>query len=160
MAKIVKAQHPERGRGRRGRRRPLDAASRGHLGLPEDRGEGAAYNLDALCVFLEINTWHYRCVKAKAISTAGLGFDFVVPEGVEAPKPENKQILKEFFNHPNDEITWGEILQNVLTDFEALGNGYFEVLRNRFGADRPTAIYRKSFPTLYEPRRGGVPNEV
>ena len=38
--------HPERGRGRRGPRRPLDAAPRGDLGLPEDRGEGAAYNLE------------------------------------------------------------------------------------------------------------------
>ena len=53
---------------------------------------------------------------------------------MKEPKPENKQVLKDFFNHPNDEMTWGEILENVLTDFEALGNGYFEVVRNRFGA--------------------------
>ncbi|HWP37356.1 MAG TPA: hypothetical protein VNL18_07360 [Gemmatimonadales bacterium] len=80
-------------------------------------------------------------MKPKAISTAGLGFDFVVPDGVKKPKPENNQVLKDFFNHPNDEMTWGEILENVLTDFEALGNGYFEVVRNRFGTGRPTAIY-------------------
>ena len=97
----------------------VDAAGRSTQ-LPEDTWDyqktGAKeppYNLDALCVFLEINTWHYRCVKAKAISTAGLGFDFVVPEGVKEPKPENKQILKDFFNHPNDEMTWGEILENA-----------------------------------------------
>ncbi len=38
-------------------------------------------------------------------------------------------------------MTWGEILENVLTDFEALGNGYFEVVRNGFGTGRPTGIY-------------------
>jgi PBSX family phage portal protein len=132
----------------------VDAAGRSTQ-LPEDTWDyqktGAKeppYNLDALCVFLEINTWHYRCVKAKAISTAGLGFDFVVPEGVKEAKPENKQVLKDFFNHPNDEMTWGEILENVLTDFEALGNGYFEVVRNRFGAGRPTAIYHVPAVTM------------
>jgi len=142
MANIVKAHilgAPESG---------VDAAGRS-THLPEDtwdyQNTGAKeppYNLDALCLFLEINTWHYRCVKAKAISTAGLGFDFVTPEEVKEPKPEHKRILKEFFNHPNDEMTWGEILENVLTDFEALGNGYFEVVRNRFGTGRPTAIYQ------------------
>jgi capsid portal protein len=30
-------------------------------------------------------------------------------------------------------MTWGEILENALTDFVALGNGYFEIVRNRFG---------------------------
>ena len=132
----------------------VDAAGRSTQ-LPEDTWDynktGAKeppYNLDALCVFLEINTWHYRCVKAKAISTAGLGFDFVVPEGVKEPDLERKRVLKEFFNHPNDEMTWGEILENVLTDFEALGNGYFEVVRNRFGTGHPRAIYHVPAVTM------------
>ncbi len=116
----------------------FDAAGRSTQ-LPEDTWDydktgtkEPPYNLDALALFLEINTWHYRCVKAKAITTAGLGFDFVVPEGVENAKDENKEALKKFFNFPNPEMTWGEILENVLTDFEALGNGYFEIVRNRF----------------------------
>jgi hypothetical protein len=65
--------------------RGVDAAGRS-MQLPEDTWDydktGAKeppYNLDALCLCLEINTWHHRCVKAKAISTAGLGFDFVAP---------------------------------------------------------------------------------
>ena len=53
-------------------------------------------------------------MKAKAISTAGLGFDFVTPGEVKEPKPEHKRVLKDFFNHPNAEMTWGEILENVL----------------------------------------------
>ena len=68
----------------------IDAAGRSTQ-LPEDTWDygktGAKeppYNLDALALFLEVNTSHYRCVKAKAISTAGLGFDFVVPEGAAA----------------------------------------------------------------------------
>jgi len=125
----------------------VDAASRSTQ-LPEDTwdydktgAKAPPYNLDALAHFLEINTWHYRCVKAKAISTAGLGFDFIAPEGVKEPDAEHKRKLQEFFNHPNDEMTWGEVLENVLTDFEALGNGYFEVVRNRFGQGPPKAIF-------------------
>ncbi len=116
--------------------------------LPEDTWDynktGAKeppYNLDALALFLEINTWHYRCVKAKAISTAGLGYELVAPEGVEKPTEQNKKILQQFFERPNEEQTWSEILENVLTDFEALGNGYFEVVRNRFGQGAPQRLY-------------------
>jgi PBSX family phage portal protein len=99
------------------------------------------YSLEALAYFLEISTWHYRACKAKAVSTAGLGYEFVVPEGIENPSEENKRKLKEFFDCPNPEQTWGEILENVLTDFEALGNGYFEIVRNRFGSGAPKEIY-------------------
>ena len=132
----------------------VDAAGRSTQ-LPEDTWDydktGAKeppYNLDALALFLEINTWHYRCVKAKAISTAGLGFDFVVPEGVKEPDTAHKRVLQDFFNHPNDEMTWGEILENVLTDLEALGNGYFEVVRNKFGQGPPKAIFHVPAVTM------------
>ncbi|MHC4251735.1 MAG: phage portal protein [Planctomycetota bacterium] len=134
--------------------RPIDQVGRSTQ-VPEDTWEydktGAReppYNLEALAHLLEINTWHYRAVKAKAISTAGLGYDFVVPDGVENPDPEQKSALQEFFEHPNEEMTWGEILENVLTDFEALGNGYFEVVRNRFGKGPPRAIYHVPAVTM------------
>ncbi|MCL6507873.1 MAG: hypothetical protein K6T59_12685, partial [Bryobacteraceae bacterium] len=62
MANIVKAHILGAGEG------AVDAAGRSTQ-LPEDTWDyqktGAKeppYNLDALCVFLEINTWHYRCV--------------------------------------------------------------------------------------------------
>ena len=132
----------------------VDAAGRSTQ-LPEDTwdykktaAKEPPYNLDALALFLEINTWHYRCVKAKAISTAGLGFDFVAPEGIESPSDKNKEMLKGFFNYPNPEMTWGEILESVLTDFEALGNGYFEVVRNRFGQGPPKEIYHIPSATM------------
>ncbi len=106
------------------------------------------YNLDALAHFLEINTFHFRCCKVKAIVTAGLGYDFVVPEGVENPDPDHKATLQGFFSYPNEEQTWGEILENVLTDFEALGNGYFEVVRNRYGGGPPRSIYHVPAVTM------------
>ncbi|MHC5059362.1 MAG: phage portal protein [Planctomycetota bacterium] len=106
------------------------------------------YNLDALAHFLEINTWHFRSCKTKAIVTAGLGYDFIVPEGVENADPRHKATLQKFFSYPNEEQTWGEILENVLTDFEALGNGYFEVVRNRFGKGPPRAIYHVPAVTM------------
>jgi len=148
MKSIVKAQILGSDQGTQ------DAAGRS-MQLPEDTWDynktGAKeppYNLDALALFLEINTWHYRSVKAKAVSTAGLGFDFVVPEGVKDPDSKHKATLDAFFTHPNNEMTWGEILENVLTDFEALGNGYFEVVRNRFGVGPPLAIFHVPAVTM------------
>jgi PBSX family phage portal protein len=132
----------------------LDAAGRSKQ-VPEDVWDyektGAKeppYNLEALAQFLEINTFHARCCKAKAIVTAGLGFDFVVPEGVASADAKNRAVLQEFFAYPNEEMTWGEILENALTDFEALGNGYFEVVRNRFGIGPPRAIYHVPAVTM------------
>jgi len=132
----------------------VDAAGRSTQ-LPEDTWDydktGAKeppYGLEALALFLEISTWHYRAVKSKAISTAGLGYEFVVPEGVDKPDEENKRRLKNFFDHPNSEQTWGEILENVLTDFEALGNGYFEIVRNRLGSGPPKEIYHVPAVTM------------
>ena len=46
------------------------------------------YNLEALAYLLEINTFHFRCCKTKAIVTAGLGYDFVVPERIDSPDPQ------------------------------------------------------------------------
>ena len=40
------------------------------------------------------------------------------------------------------------MLENVLTDFEALGNGYFEVVRNRFGQGPPKAIFHVPAVTM------------
>ena len=97
-----------------------DAAGRSTQ-IPEDSWDydktGAQkppYGLDSLALFIEVNTWHYRCVKAKAVSTAGLGFEFIVPDGIEKPNDKNKEKLRAFFNFPNPEMTWGEILENVL----------------------------------------------
>ncbi len=94
MANIVKAHILGADEG------AVDTAGRS-MQLPEDSWDynktGAKeppYNLDALFLFLEINTCHYRCVKAKAISTAGLGFDFVTPEELKEPKPEHKRALR------------------------------------------------------------------
>ncbi|HHN46939.1 MAG TPA: phage portal protein [Planctomycetes bacterium] len=132
----------------------LDAAGRSTQ-LPEDAwdydktgAQSPPYNLEALAYFLEVNTFHFRCCKAKAVTTAGLGFDFVAPEGVETPNEEHKKALQKFFLHPNEEMTWGEILENVLTDYEALGNGYFEIVRNRLGKGPPSAIYHVPAVTM------------
>ena len=108
----------ENGRDAAGRSKqvPDDAWDYGKTGAQEP-----PYNLDALAQFLEINTWHMRCCRTKAIVTAGLGYDFVVPEGVKDPDPKNKAVLQQFFAYPNEEQTWGEILENVLTEKGGLG---------------------------------------
>ena len=142
-AYILGAEDGGRDAAGRSRQVPEDVWDYGKTGAKEP-----PYNLDALAYFLEINTWHFRCCKTNAIVTAGLGHDFVAPEGVENPSPEHKAALHRFFSYPNEEQTWGEILENVLTDFEALGNGYFEVVRNRFGGGPPRAIYHVPAVTM------------
>ena len=145
MSEIIKASIVGTTQDATGRSTQLtgDAWDYGKTGAKEP-----PYDLSALAQFLETNTWHYRCVKAKAITTAGLGFDFVVPDGIENPSEENKRRLKRFFDFPNHEMTWGEILENVLIDLEALGNGYFEVIRNRFGQGPPLEIYHVAAVTM------------
>lgn len=88
------------------------------------------YNLEALAQLMEINTYHARAVKTKARDIAGLGWDLIPSENVETPDEEQKQRAFEFLNNCNPSITLSEIFAKVMIDHEAIGNGYFEVIRN------------------------------
>jgi len=100
------------------------------------------YDFNELSAYLETSTWLYRCVKAIAISTVGLGYDLVVAPGVKKDEadPEHKKVLEEFFKHPNDEMTWGEIIECLLVDFATVGNAYLEIRRDKKGWGSPAAV--------------------
>lgn len=87
------------------------------------------YNIEALAQLAEINTYHNRCVKTKAKDTVGLGWKIRAIETVESPNESQRQAVEEFLYEPHPELTFIEILDRVMNDYEATGTGYLEVLR-------------------------------
>jgi len=83
------------------------------------------YNPDSLMRVMDINTYHSRCCKTKAVDAAGLGFD--LSGNNEGLKKEIATFLK------NLNIGINETLRRVMIDFEAIGWGVFELVR--VGAD-------------------------
>jgi len=92
------------------------------------------YVFGNLIKMLEVSTYHYRCVKAKGMDTAGLGHHIIEdPENKGVGKPEDKKRLEAFFNNCNPNMEFVDVLDQVLVDYEATGNGFFELARNRAG---------------------------
>ncbi|NPV70298.1 MAG: phage portal protein [Firmicutes bacterium] len=85
------------------------------------------HNLETLVDLLEANTYHMRAVKTKARDTAGLGWT-LRPRLDDAPETEIAA-LKSFLDEPHPELALVEILDHVMVDYEACGNGDLEVLR-------------------------------
>lgn len=85
------------------------------------------YNPEALTQLLELNTHHYRSVKTKARDTAGLGW-YLEPI-VDNPNEEQKAIAESFFDYPNPSMTFNEINNQVMVDFESIGYACYEVIR-------------------------------
>src|SRR5690606_3228875 len=93
------------------------------------------YNLEALAQLMEINTCHARAVKTKARDVAGLGWDLIPAENAKNPDQLQKDKAYEFLNNCNPTITLSEIFAKVMIDHEAIGNGYFEVIRDSTGEE-------------------------
>lgn len=91
------------------------------------------YNPEALARLLEINTYHYRAVKTKARDAAGLGW-MLEPIAAD-PAGQQKADLEGFFNDqtPPVPIT----LDRCQTDYEAVGWGVLELVREDYRADGP-----------------------
>lgn len=91
------------------------------------------YCLEALAELLEINTYHYRAVKTKARDVAGLGWYLEPAENIENPSMEQKKKVDDFFKNVNPHMTFAELNDRMMVDFEATGNGYQEVIRDEKG---------------------------
>jgi hypothetical protein len=70
-----------------------------------------------------LNTYHARAIRAKAKDIVG-GPWRIAGDGPDALRTE----ITEFFTRAFGEPTFGEGMANVWTDYEALGNGYVEVV--------------------------------
>lgn len=106
--------------------------------LPADRFSGMyqadgliepLYNLEALTRLMEQNTYHMRAVRTKARDTVGLGWHLRAVNS-EQPAEEERKRVEQFLQencHPT--LSFDEILERMMTDWEANGNGAIEVMR-------------------------------
>ena len=111
---------------------------------------------DALLAFLDWNTWHRRCCVLKALMVAGLGwrverdgvevYDARTGEG-EVEDPVVRVLLRPSPDDPT--LAFEEFAYRVMLDYWAVGNGYFEVVRDRAG--RVAELYHVPARTM---RRG------
>jgi len=95
------------------------------------------YDPYQLCLKLEESTWHARAMKAKARDVAGGGWD-LVPQ-VDNPSQAEHDALSEFLSACPLPIN--TVLEKAHADFEALGYGAVEVVREDFRWDGvPTEV--------------------
>lgn len=94
-----------------------------------------------LFTFMDLNSWHRRCVGDKAKLIAGLGWRLERPDGTviydsvtdQMEDGERSDVLK-FLLVPNDDgDTLEDILQNFLVDYFACGDAYLEIVPTRGG---------------------------
>ena len=103
------------------------------------------YNLDELASFYETNGPNHAAINAKVANIVGLGFDFLpsptamdmlgrasndsarrkAQQRIEALK---RQLFK-WFDGLNDTDSLVTVLEKVMTDYDAVGNGYIEIGR-------------------------------
>ena len=89
------------------------------------------YSFDDLLDFLEYNGWHGRCVHLKAALIGGLGWELVTDDDNKEPDDAHKEIMA-LLDRPDDEeptMTFDEIVNRFLIDYNATGNGMFEISR-------------------------------
>lgn len=98
------------------------------------------YDPELLAYFLEINSVHYRCCKAKAADVAGRGYLLKAVNGQEGNNA-NRAVIEEFLAscNNNPEMTLREALEMAWVDYEAVGWLALEITRN--GKGIPDGIY-------------------
>jgi len=87
------------------------------------------------------NTRLSRCIRSFARNTVGLGWHIepLHPVTPETPDEEKKsikwqtEVLRKIFQFPNDKMPFTEISYLMKWDEEAVGNGYWEIVRNNSG---------------------------
>lgn len=99
------------------------------------------YNPTIWAMALTQNTRLARCIRSYARNTVGLGWKIepIHPITPETPKAERTaieeqmEVLRAFFNYPNEKMPFTEVANLMKIDEESVGNGYWEVVRNAAG---------------------------
>jgi PBSX family phage portal protein len=93
------------------------------------------YDFNRLAEFLEVDPYHYRCCRTKAKDTVAKGWNLTAvktppKEDKEAQKlhTENYNKLFNFFQNCNPEMSFTEMLENQIMDYESIGNNFLEVV--------------------------------
>lgn len=105
------------------------------------------YNPESFAQIYLMNSAHYSAVNAKVANIVGLGFKLVDSTAtkrklekltdeaklkrVRAQVEEGREDLFEVLENLNEEETFTEVLIKVWRDYEVMGNGYIEIVRNR-----------------------------
>jgi len=97
------------------------------------------YDMQVLLNLRESNPIHSACISAKVNDIAGMGFDFAPLDEVTEANQEQYKELKRFMRYCNNEMTSSEILRAVWEDYETVGWGIIEVVRNLKG--EPTQLH-------------------
>ncbi len=107
------------------------------------------YNLDELASFYETSFANHAAINAKAANVVGLGYHFEISnltkEKLEDASSDDqlmraykkiersKTELTDWIEARNDEDTFSHVLEKMLIDYEATGNGYIEIGRTVTG---------------------------
>jgi len=83
------------------------------------------YNPEQLAYTPELNTYHARCCRVKAMDTAGLGWD-LIPKG-DKPDERVKEEIENFFNEQAPPLI--ATLYQHQYDVEVIGHGGLEIVR-------------------------------
>jgi len=105
------------------------------------------YNLLKLMSWLDISVIHSSCVRVKVQDAVGIGWKLKEVEG-EKPTDEDYSKLMDFFNKCNEEEDITSVCKKVMLDYEACGNGYFEVVRDPTKEEGIKALYHVNATTI------------
>jgi len=103
-------------------------------------------DFDKLVELLFSNSLHYRCIQQKVADVIGQGW-YITSGSSERDEELKNQIeeVEKFFREPNLEESGQELFRKIWTDFETLGNAYFEIALDN---DRPLGIWHIPAQTM------------
>ena len=99
------------------------------------------FDRSTLVELLNLNVYHMRCVRTKAVDVVASGWKLVEAEGVEDdPDVERLERVRMFLENPHPQMTLEEVLLCAWADFEALGDLYLELTRVERTASTDTPL--------------------
>lgn len=111
------------------------------------------YHVPTLCSIFDQSSILRQCVESYAVNIASFGYRIVpISEGVEPAAAETK-LLQSFIDSANTEESLVTISRKKIKDYEKVGFGFIEVIRN--AQNTPTLLrHMKAFQTRILPRDG------
>ena len=112
----------------------LGGGSRGLIkSQPNSQEVGAPtpVNYQTLYRIYRQESWVRACVDTIRRSATALGWE-LSPVSKDA-NSESEQILKDFFEFPNPEDSFNDVLDDIFTDLNIYANAYVEIVLNEYG---------------------------
>lgn len=92
------------------------------------------YDLSILATFMDINTWHRKCIGIKSACISDLGWH------IEGSNENEKKELEKWVKDCTDEEDFSSLITKFTTDYEATGNAWLEIARDPI-TNKPSKIY-------------------